>query len=50
VLRLIPRPEGYYPDRKLERFVITAEGYYVIGMCDETTGRGLCIKSLNDVP
>jgi hypothetical protein len=50
VLRLIPRLEGYYPAGKLDKIVLTAEGYYVIGMWDETTGRGLFITSLDDLP
>ncbi len=50
VLRLIPRLEGYYPAGKLDKIVLAAEGRYVIGMRDGTTGRGLFITSLDDLP
>lgn len=50
MLRLIPRLEGYYPSGKLDKIVLTAEGYYVIGMHDGATGRGLFINSIDDLP
>ncbi len=49
VLRLIPRLEDYYPAGKLDKIVLTAEGYYVMGMRDGATGRGLFINSLDDL-
>ena len=50
VVRLIPRLEGYYPTGKLDKIVRTAEGGYVIGMRDGATGRGLIIRSPDDLP
>jgi len=50
VVRLIPRLEGYYPTGKLDKIVLTVEGYYVIGMREGTMGRGLFITSLDDLP
>ncbi len=50
VLWLIPRLEGYYPAGKLDKIVLTAEGYYAIGMRDGETGRGGFICARDDVP
>ncbi len=50
VLRLIPSREGYYPAGKLDKIVLTVDGWYVIGMRDGTTGRSLFITSLDDLP
>ncbi len=50
VVRLIPRLEEYYPAGTLDRIVLTAEGFYAIGMRDGKTGRGGFICKLDDVP
>jgi len=50
VVRLIPRLEDYYPAGKLDKTVLTAEGFYAIGMRDGATGRGGFICAPDDVP
>ena len=50
VLCLIPRLERYYPAGKLDKIVLTAEGFYVIRMRDGATGRGGFICAPDDVP
>jgi len=49
VLRLIPPLEGYDPAGKLDKIMLTAEGYYAIGMRDGETVRGGFICALDDL-
>lgn len=50
VVTLTPRLEDYYPAGTLDRIVLTAEGYYAIGMRDGATGCGGFICKPDDVP